>query len=463
MKMIRPLFRISLGALLAALPARGALLSEAALLQSVQAHLNGRSLPAVSVAVLQSGDAVSAHAGSLDSTGATPPGHGTVYEIGSISKVFTALLLADAVVRGEVTLDTTLAQLLPPDVRLPDQAGDRITLRMLATHTSGLPRIPAEIPPDDYRDPYANYGDSELWATLRRVTLDSPPGTKAGYSNLAAGLLGTLLVRNAGTTYAALLESRLTGPLGMKDTVVALRDDLRSRFAPPTTSAGKPWTPWEFKALAGAGGIRSTLADMTIFAKAILDPAKTPTPLREAIELGWAKQELAASISPGGQALGWMLAGDGKTRWHNGMTGGFHAALFVNREFGVATVVLSNRSTPAGTQIAEELMRRAAGLPERPVPNRDRAEVAVTTEQLDQCTGTFRITPQFALVFERQNTALFLTPTGQSTDRLYAAAADTYFSRRVPAEIVFDFPADGGRATALTLKQGGREIRAARE
>jgi D-alanyl-D-alanine-carboxypeptidase/D-alanyl-D-alanine-endopeptidase len=247
----------------------------------------------------------------------------------------------------------------------------------------------------------------------------------------------------------------------MKDTVVALRDDLRSRFAPPTTSAGKPWTPWEFKALAGAGGIRSTLADMTIFAKAILDPAKTPTPLREAIELGWAKQELAASISPGGQALGWMLAGDGKTRWHNGMTGGFHAALFVNREFGVATVVLSNRSTPAGTQIAEELMRRAAGLPERPVPNRDRAEVSVTMGQLDRCT--FRITPQFALVFERQNTALFLTPTGQSTDRLYAAAADTYFSRRVSAEIVFDFPADGGRATALTLKQGGREIRAARE
>ena len=436
-------------------------LATADLLQTVAPLLENNSLQAVSLGVVQAGKSVSAHAGTLSPDAATTPDDQTLYEIGSVTKVFTGLLLADAVGRGEVSLDTPIATLLPEGVTLPEGAADRITLRMLATHTSGLPRIPVELPPDDYRDPYASYGDAELWATLRRVTLDFPPGTKAGYSNLGAGLLGTLLARNAGMTYAELLAARITEPLGMKDTVVALRDDVRGRFAPPFTSTGKPGTPWEFKALVGAGGIRSTMADMMRFARAMLHPDATP--LQKAIELGWARQEVTASVGPGGQALGWMLAGDRRTRWHNGMTGGFHAAMFVNRELGLATVVLLNRSTPIGSEIAEGLMRRAAGRPERPVPNLTRAEVALTPDQLDRCTGTFRVSPQFALVFERRNASLFITPTNQSTDRLYAAAPDTFFSRRVAADIVFELPADGGPATALTLKQSGREIRATRE
>jgi hypothetical protein len=145
------------------------------------------------------------------------------------------------------------------------------------------------------------------------------------------------------------------------------------------------------------------------------------------------------------------------------MTGGFHAALLVNRDLGIAAILLSNRSTPLGTEVAEGLMRRAAGLPERAVPNRDRAPVALTEEQLDRCTGTFRVSPQLALIFERRNETLFITPTGQSTDRLYAASPETFFSRRVAADIVFEFPNEGGPATALTLKQTGRQIRATRE
>ena len=110
-----------------------------------------------------------------------------------MSKVFTSLLLADAVIRGEVTLDTPVAQLLPNDVAMSGDAGAKITLRMLTTHTSGLPRIPPEIPPDDYRNPYAAYGEHERWETLRHVKLAFAPDTKASYSNLGAGLPGTLL------------------------------------------------------------------------------------------------------------------------------------------------------------------------------------------------------------------------------------------------------------------------------
>lgn len=449
-------------ALLLMPPAPGrAALTEAEVQRTLAPRFQAGLLQAVSVGVVQPGGTLLVHGGTLAPDLSAAPSDRTLYEIGSITKVFTGLLLADAVVRGEVTLDTTLSTLLPPDVVLPDGAGDRITLRMLSTHTSGLPRIPVEIPADDYRDPYARYGETELWATLCRVKLDFPPGEKASYSNLAAGLLGTLLARRAGVSFETLLAERIARPLGLVDTGVAVPERDQARRAPPFTSAGQPWTPWDFKALAGAGGIRSSLADMVRFATVMLQPKGHP--LEAAIELAWTKQTLKQSLTPGGQGLGWMVAGDGRTRWHNGMTGGFHAALFVNRDLGIATVLLSNRSHPAGTEIAEELVRRAAGLPERVAPNRDRAEVALTIEQLDRCVGTFRLAPQFALTFERQNLALFLTPTGQPQSRLFSASPDTFFSRLVLADVVFELPADGGPATAVVLKQNGRETRGLRE
>lgn len=458
---VLPKFLPLLASIFAATFVNAATLTEADLKQHVAALVENKTLQAVSLGVIQPGGSITAHSGVLAASKPVAPDDRTLYEIGSISKVFTSLLLADAVVRGEVTLDTPIARLLPADVVPPDHAGERITLRMLATHTSGLPRIPAELSALNFTNPYATYDEADLWKTLQHVKLDFEPGKKAGYSNLAAGLLGALLARNAGVTYAELLATRITRPLGMNDTVLIPGEELRARFAPPFTSTGLPWSYWDFKALAGAGGIRSTTADMMLFAAAMLQPADTS--LQKAIELSWERQNLSESFSPGGQALGWLLAGDGKTRWHNGMTGGFHSALFINRELGIATLLLSNRSTPVGTELAESLVRRAAGIPERPMPNRDRPEVALTAEQLDRCAGTFRLSPKFAMTFERRNLALFLTPSGQPTDRLYAASPDTFFSRRVAAELVFEFPADGGPATALTLKQSGRETRAPRE
>lgn len=463
MKLLPALASILLGTAIATSSRAAAAgpLKEADLAEPFAALIENKTLQAISVAVIQPQGTTTAHLGSLAPDRPAPPDDRTLYEIGSISKVFTSLLLAEAVVRGELTLDTTLAELLPPGVELPNGAAKRITVRMLATHTSGLPSLPPAIPPDNFVNPYANFAEADLWESLRHVKLDFEPGTNAAYSNLAAGVLGTLLARRADTTYAELLARRITRPLGMIDTVVALTDPQRARFAPPFNSAGQPWTPWDFQALAGAGGIRSTLADMKRFAAALLRPGDTP--LQKAIDLAWTRQELTKTFSPGGQALGWMLAGDGRTRWHNGMTGGFHAALFVNRELGMASLLLSNRSTPIGTELAAGLLQRAAGAPERPIPNRDRAEVALPPGQLDRCTGTFQLTPQFAVVCERRNQALFVTPTGQPTDRLYAASPNTFFSRRVPADLVFELPADGGPATAIILKQGGRETRGPRQ
>ena len=436
-------------------------LTPADLTRDVAPLVASGALQAVSLGVVQREGAVTAHPGQLSPTNAAAPDDHTLYEIGSITKVFTSLLLADAVVRGEVTLDTTIAQLLPTDVVLLEGAGELITLRMLATHTSGLPRIPVEIPTDDFTNPYARYGEAELWASLRTVKLDFEPGTKASYSNFAAGLLGTLLARKAGVSYEELLQARILHPLGMKETGITLTAEQRARLAPPFTGEGRAWTPWDFAALAGAGAIRSTVADMVRFAQAMLRPEETP--LRATIELAWARQDLAATVSGGGQGLGWLLAGDGRTRWHNGMTAGSHAAVYVNRELGVATVYLANRANPVGTQLAESLLRRAAGLKDRKISNADRAEVKLTPEEIDRCTGTFRLSAAMVLVCERRDGVLVVTPSGQPADRLFAASPTTFFSRRAPIDLVFELPDDGRPAHAVTLVQGPRRTRAVRE
>lgn len=134
-------------------------------------------LHGVSAAVVTPGGARTLHAGRLLAGGEAPPDDRTLWEIGSVTKVFTALLLADAVVRGEVALETPIAELLPPDVELPGGAARRITLEMLATHRSGLPRIPADLDATDYRDPYAACGEDRLWSTLRTVEPESAPGS----------------------------------------------------------------------------------------------------------------------------------------------------------------------------------------------------------------------------------------------------------------------------------------------
>jgi D-alanyl-D-alanine-carboxypeptidase/D-alanyl-D-alanine-endopeptidase len=423
--------------------------------------LEKRIVQAVSIGVIQPAGSVSGSFGQLTPADPTPPRDDTLYEIGSLSKVFTALLLADAVVRGEVALDLPISALLPKGVVLPGGAGERITLRMLATHTSGLPRIPAELPPDDYTDPYANYGADALWATLRQVRLDFEPGTQAAYSNLAAGLLGTLLAQRAGTTYEGLLRERILAPLGMRETTVHMAASDAARLAPPFGASGSPAHAWNFQALAGAGGIRSTLSDLMRFAQAMLHPSGSP--LRAAIELAWEMQSVKSPVSPGGQALGWMIASDRETRWHNGMTGGYHTAMFVNREKGVAVVWLSNRSHPIGTQVAEKLIRQGTGRVARPAPNATRDEVALAAEQIDRCVGTFRVNAQITLVCERRHNALFVTPTGQPTDRLFAAASDTFFSRRAPVELQFELPDSGEVASAVVVTINGRRQRAVRE
>jgi D-alanyl-D-alanine-carboxypeptidase/D-alanyl-D-alanine-endopeptidase len=283
--------------------------------------------------------------GRLRRHGQDPPDGGTVFEIGSITKVFTGLLLADLAERGIVALDDPVASHLPPSVRVP-ALGDRpLTLGDLASHAGGLRRDPKGTLRrwlGDRHNPYAALSVEELYAGLARTRVRRRPGERVKYSNLGAGLLGNALARAGGQSYEDLVRDRICAPLGMGDTVVTLTGEQAARLATGHTRRGRPVAPFQLPALVGAGGLRSTAADLLRFLEANLDPARTPL----ASQLERAQQPRFQRRGGWGVGLGWMIArpprAAGPVLWHNGGTSGFRSFVALDRGAGTAVVVLSN-------------------------------------------------------------------------------------------------------------------------
>jgi D-alanyl-D-alanine-carboxypeptidase/D-alanyl-D-alanine-endopeptidase len=194
----------------------------------------------------------------------------TVFEIGSITKVLTALIQADMVERGEVAMSDPVAKHLPASVKVPDYQGKPITLLDLATYTSALPNLPDNFASKDPLNPYADYTVEKLHAFLSGYTLKYPPGTLYEYANLGFGLLGHALARRDGKSYEALMVERICDPLGLRSTRITLTEDMRSRLAQGHNWGLEPTPLWDNPTLAGAGAVRSTANDLTVFLEACL-------------------------------------------------------------------------------------------------------------------------------------------------------------------------------------------------
>ena len=177
----------------------------------------------------------------------------TTFEIGSATKVFTAALLMDMVRRGEVSLTDPVAKYLPESVKVPARGGRQITLVDLATHTSGLPRLPSNLKPKDASNPYADYSVAQLYEFLSHYELTRDIGAQYEYSNLGMGLLGHALALKGGTGYETLVRTRILEPLRMRDTAITLSPALRSRLAAGHDARGSAVANWDIPTLAGAG------------------------------------------------------------------------------------------------------------------------------------------------------------------------------------------------------------------
>jgi CubicO group peptidase (beta-lactamase class C family) len=287
--------------------------------------------------------------------GARPLDGDSVFEIGSITKVFTAILLADMAERGEVRLDDPVGQYLPQEVRMPSRGGRHITLLHLSTHTSGLPRMPDNLTPKDRSNPYADYTVQQMYDFLGRVQLTRDIGSQYEYSNLGVGLLGHVLALRAGKPYEALLRERVLDPLGMRHTGITLTPWMRDHLARGHDASGQVVSNWDIPTLAGAGAMRSTVNDMLRFARANLDPAggRLQQVIRRTHESRAPTNRPELTVG-----LNWHIrrVNDRDIVWHNGGTGGYRTWFGFDKARRIAAVVLTN-SGQSNDDLGYELLK----------------------------------------------------------------------------------------------------------
>jgi CubicO group peptidase (beta-lactamase class C family) len=396
--------------------------------------------------------------GSLEKGDKRPLDGDTLFEIGSITKVFTSLLLADMAQRGEVKLDDPIAKYVPSTAKIPQRGGRQITLVDLATHTSGLPRMPANFNPKDPANPYIDYNDDELYAFLSSYELTRDIGVKFVYSNLGFGLLGQGLARRNGTDYETLVESRICQPLDMTSTRITLTPEMEKRFAAGHSSDLVTVSRWDLTSLAGAGALRSSTNDMLKFLAAAMGYSHT--------SLAPAFKTMLSVKRPTGQpfldsALGWVIdtRGGGEIIWKNGGTGGYRTFIGYSPKSGVGIVALSNASTAAGTDdIGLHLLDARFPLD---VPEGSPRETTLGAKTLDGYLGRYKLGPTSVLTITREGDQLYAELTGQPRAAIYAKGEREFFYKIVDAQITFQVDAQG-EASALVLHQGGRDQTATR-
>jgi CubicO group peptidase (beta-lactamase class C family) len=296
----------------------------------------------------------------------------SIFEIGSITKTFTGLVLSQMVEQGKVKFDDPVRELLPPGT-LQKPAGAEITLLDLATQHSGLPRMPGNFKPVDQENPYADYRAANLYAFLAEHGVAKPDKPGFLYSNLGFGLLGNALSVRAGKTYPALLKEEVLDPLGLNDTAVTLTLDQQARFIPGHTGDHHPAHAWDLDAFAGAGAIRSTASDMLKYLEANLHPDgfkfTKSSPASKTITAALVQDHELRAESFGDQkiALAWLFDPQAGNYWHNGATGGYSAYVFFNPKGDYAAVVLLNATISEkgsyADQIGEHISERLAGKP----------------------------------------------------------------------------------------------------
>ena len=321
----------------------------------------------VAVGVLRAEQSWVMGTGTVGRGGPSPRATDTIFEIGSLTKVLTATLLAGMVEDGLVALDDPVQRFLPPGVELPVRERP-ITLADLAAHTAGLPRLPHGFllrSLGHRRNPYAWFTIEDLYGGLRATRLRRAPGARPRYSNLGYGLLGQVLAVRAGCSYERLIEDRICRPLGLADTHVSVPAAALDRFAQGHNRRGTRVPHWELSALAGAGGLRSTVADLLAFLR--LQLGDGPPELVRAAARTHAPRTRHRGVAIG---LGWtqlpLRGTDHELLFHNGGTGGFRSFAGFVPAAHTGVVVLSNsaRSVDAlGFRILEQISGKQASQP----------------------------------------------------------------------------------------------------
>jgi D-alanyl-D-alanine-carboxypeptidase/D-alanyl-D-alanine-endopeptidase len=372
----------------------------------------------------------------------------TLFELASITKVFTALVFQDMADHQELQLNDPVKQFLPSTVKMPSYKGREITLVDLATHTSGLPSIGFGVWHIlmHLHDPYAGFGEKELYKFLSHYKLTNEIGTKVEYSNLGMELLGQALSLRAGTNYEALLLSRICKPLQMNSTCVNLTTELRPRFATGHSYWGKPVADWSCP-LPGDGGLRSSANDMLKFLSAEI--GLTTSSLSEAM----AKTQVPRHLMKGNASvgLGWVVMvrkdTNANTVWHNGASSGYTSCIAFNKKSHRGVVVLCNSDDDV-----DDLCQILMG------SRKYRKVAKVDFSVYDQYVGKYKMmakeTGSKKLVVTSKEHRLFVQIRGQDTDEFLPESATRFFNNSYDEELLFEKD-KGGAVTNVVLSGEG--------
>ncbi len=371
----------------------------------------------------------------------------TLFEIGSITKVFTTLALAKMVKAGTLQLTEPASALLPTSVKVPTRNGKKIRLIDLATHSSGLPGLPDNIEIKDPENPYADYTVSQLYDFLATYQLPREIGVEYEYSNMGMGLLGHTLSLKAAVDYETLVLTTICQPLKMDSTRIHLMAEQQARFATGYDDSGKAVKYWDIPTLAGAGALRSTVNDLLKFLAA---------------NLGFTQSSLSSAIQKTHQiyfqtqdvevALGWqVLKYDGKRIfWHNGATGGFRSFIGFDLQQQMGVVVLANSARDVN-DIGFHLLDHKFPL------TKQHQEIAVNPAIYNAYIGRYQLASDFILTVTKEDNKLYVQATNQQKLELFPETEMDFFIKEVDAQVIF-VKDQQGKVTQLILHQSGRDI-----
>ena len=371
----------------------------------------------------------------------------TIFEIGSVTKIFTALLLVEMAERGEVSMEDPITKYLPDSVKVPTMGEQPITLHHLVMHTSGLPRTLGDRFAIGTEGPYAEWTAPRIYELLSDCTLSQAPGTMWVYSDLGVGLLGHLLSLKAGMDYEKLVATRICDELGMKSTGIALPDSLKKHLA--TGYHDDAEVPgWEFHALAGTGALRSSARNLAklVAASMGLKETKLYPSIQKMLRMREGTRQRFLQ-----QACGWHVHSrfDTQLYTHSGGTGGFRAFIGFNPERRIGVVVLSNCTSDIN-DIGLHLLEEQNEL------RKVRKTVTIDPKLLDDYVGRYTVHPRLVLVVTREGNKLMIEQPGGGKLQVLPESDSKFFFRVMDGQISFIRDEDG-KVNKLILHQFGRE------
>ena len=418
--------------------------------EAAQARIDAGHYQSLLIGVSDGGPTEWLSLGQLSQGGPAPDPH-TLYEIGSLTKPFTAALLALAADHDTLSLDATVGEMLGNDTPLDHRLKEAVTLRQLATHQSGLPDTPDDLAPSDPNRLFEDYDRNRLLAFLSRHPLAAHPGQHFSYSNLGYALLGHLLEQHYSQAFDDALMARITTPLGLDSTALKPDPELLDREAPGYDYDLHRAPPWSWRAFQAAGSLRSTGHDLMQWMQAQQSPPDTP--LGQAL---WRLHQPQFRLGGNGRAmgLGWQLLGSDEQRvaWHGGRTAG-HAVFAAFQPEGKRRVVIMANTGNGVDHLGLALMNPAHTVPplqeSRPLDPKLGALYA----------GRYRLSPGFVVTVRQTEQGLYLRAPGRPSLRLYPLDDERFMTRGVESELRFvDNEAGGIAHLEIRAPHGGVQI-----